>query len=200
MFVLKIFRKHNFISWSSILFVFLIILYLIDLLRNNCLKSAIYQYEILEEYLIENEPNYDNINNDDQIQKNTKYILLWTKFFGDKKWGLKMDTENQKYFEKLSCPENDCVVTNNKHLIKQHLFDAIVFHGAETWNLHMPPKLRSPHQIFVMASMESPAEIKHKLDLDHDFYNLTSKFLISHHIILLISIFKRLQNIKILLL
>lgn len=173
MIIYKLQRRQLYYSLIAGIFTIFILLYFINLLRNNCLKSAIYQYEVLEEFLVDDEKSQDY--NEDQKEDDTKYILLWTKFFGDKKWGLENDHEDQKYFEKNSCPYTNCVITNNKRLKQPYLFDAVIFHGAETWDLQMPPQYRSPHQLYVMGSMESPSEVKHKLDLDHDFYNLTSE-------------------------
>lgn len=146
-------------------------MFLFKVINDNCIKSSINHYKILEEYISDSTIVEQNFDSKDEL----KYILLWTKFFGDEKWGLPQGTNDQRFFEEVECPETKCVVTNDKSLRNVSSYEAIVFHGAETWFLQNPPKVRSPRQIYAFASMESPAETKHNLELDQNFYNITSE-------------------------
>ena len=57
------------------------------------------------------------------------------------------------------------------------MYDAIVFHTAEIWfPIDYTPKLRSPHQHYVFAMLESPANTKHDLSLDNEFFNWTMSY------------------------
>lgn len=108
----------------------------------------------------------------------TKYILFWNGFFHQRNWHFKADTSDKKVLEEMGCEETRCVFTSNKSLKPIKEFDAVLFHLYAY--LTFPTK-RSPKQIYIMATMESP---RHTL-MHHsynDIFNWTSKFLNSFFI------------------
>lgn len=163
-------------------------------LHKNCLQPSISHYKILEPFLVDSDHN-----------DGKKYILFWTNFFTIKFWGMERETLNESYFESINCPVTNCIFTHNKNLrYAPHMYDAMVFHGAESWSLIGLPSTRSANQVYIMASMEyessssqtrsderllnfvifrSPGEIKHNMALDHDFFNLTMTYRLDSDII-----------------
>lgn len=121
----------------------ILMIYVLNILNTNCLQPSINRYQIVEDYLIKH-----------TIDK-VKYVALWTPFFSEKNWGLGNVTVGNEWLKSINCPRTDCVFTNNKKLLDQpHLYDAIVFHGAENWKLLKLPKTRRASQFYIMASME----------------------------------------------
>lgn len=122
-----------------------------------------------------------------EVQSNSiKNILFWTKFHDDQLWGMSEETYDESYLENLGCSVSNCVFTHNKNYLKSsHLYDAIIFHSAENWWYKNDdiPSIRSPHQLYIMSSLESPGEIKHNLKLDREFYNLTMTYRLDSDII-----------------
>lgn len=117
-------------------------------------------------------------------QQDVKIVLFWTKFFGEPKWGMHKDTYHEDDLEELGCPISNCILTFNKDYLDFHnYYDAIVFHSAENWFMSDIPSVRSPHQLYVMSSLESPGEIKHNLKLDREFYNLTMSYRLDSDIV-----------------
>lgn len=121
----------------------ILVIFVIKVVYNNCLISSINRFKIVNDYLSKD------------TSEKVKYIALWTPFFTVKNWGLKSETVGKEWLESINCPRTDCVFTNNKKLLDQpHLYDAIVFHGAENWKLLQLPKTRRTSQLYVMATME----------------------------------------------
>ncbi|CAO1397377.1 unnamed protein product [Diamesa serratosioi] len=150
-----------------IIFIFCVVsvIFVIKILNSSCFQPSINRYQIIEDHLIK------------FTSEKVKYIALWTPFFDVKNWGLGNETVGKEWLKSIKCPRTDCVFTNNKDLLDHpHAYDAIVFHGAENWKMLELPKTRRTSQYYIMASMESPGEIKHNLKLDHDFYNLTMTY------------------------
>lgn len=140
------------------------------LIHTQCLKPSINYYQILEEH----------IQNREAPESSTKYILLYTNFFEDKLWKLSAETVGSDYFRSIQCPQTDCVLTTNHDLLSAETdYDALVFHIAEPWGYSVfrkVPSVRSSRQIYVAATMESPAHTKHLLGGDHDFFNWTMTY------------------------
>lgn len=112
-----------------------------------------------------------------QHDSNVKVVLFWTKFFGDRTWGMKKETYDEADLEALGCPISNCIFTHNKdYLDSHHYYDALVFHSAENWFLSDKPSVRSPHQLYIMSSVECPGMVRHNLKLDREFYNLTMSY------------------------
>jgi hypothetical protein len=83
------------------------------------------------------------------------FVLFWTKFFGIPYWNMGNETNGSEYLEAVDCPVTNCVFTHNKELISPvYYYDAIIFHGAESWGMMDLPAVRSTHQLYVMASQE----------------------------------------------
>ncbi|XP_055617512.1 alpha-(1,3)-fucosyltransferase C-like [Toxorhynchites rutilus septentrionalis] len=148
------------------------------LIHTQCLKPSISYYQILEEHIQNHKPI---------TEKRTKYILLYTNFFEDKLWKLPTETVGPDYFRATQCPRTDCVLTSNHDLLPVVTdYDALVFHIAEPWAYSVfrkVPSVRSSRQIFVAATMESPAHTKHLLGGDHDFFNWTMTYRLDSDIV-----------------
>lgn len=93
----------------------------------------------------------DYLNND----TNVKVVALWTPFFNIKYWGLGSKTVGKKWLHSNNCPRTDCVFTNDKNLLDgPNLYDAIVFHRSENYDLLQLPEIRRASQLYVVATME----------------------------------------------
>uniref|UniRef100_A0A182NZS3 Fucosyltransferase n=1 Tax=Anopheles epiroticus TaxID=199890 RepID=A0A182NZS3_9DIPT len=106
----------------------------------------------------------------------TQYILLYTSFFTERRWGLQAETLGPDYFAMKHCPVTACVLTSYHELLPSIVeYDAVVFHVATQWDGPLPA-VRSPHQVYVAALMESPAHTKHSLALDGSYFNWTMTY------------------------
>lgn len=121
------------------------------------LLSAIISFLVLKKYfstyVLEASINRYTMVNDYEAKSDKndqKHVLFWMKFFGQ---DLNIN-ENVDYLKTINCPVTNCIFTENKNLLKHHEFDAIVFHGAESWKLMNLPVTRSSHQVYVMALQE----------------------------------------------
>lgn len=155
-------NRHQIVAYSIAvgILVFLFISHRIIYMKSADLRFTVDKYEVLDA-------------TGSQGGSNTKYILLWTQFFDNKSWYLESEHLDYRYFESISCPETNCVITNNIELKPIHLFDAVMFHGLQS---NTTPQYRSPHQVYVIGLLESPVVVKNKLEQDRNFYNLTSKY------------------------
>jgi hypothetical protein len=122
---------------------------------------------IVMNYLLIREKYYFTVANKNKI------ILLWNGFFNDKNWGLGNDTVDGKFLEKIGCRETRCVITSNKTFLKEDEFDALVYHAPQGWDDF--PKNRSPDQVYVLASLESPVHSPLFLTKEQNIFNWTSK-------------------------
>ncbi|XP_055389812.1 alpha-(1,3)-fucosyltransferase C [Condylostylus longicornis] len=147
-----------------IIILVLIVFFLLYYILYN--SAILNQYKILSNY----QPK--------TYTKDQHVILLWTKFFAVPNWGLPNETVDHNYFIKQKCPKTNCIITSNRdHLNSIIDYDAILFHGAEIFPIIQPTPLeRSPDQLYVFAIQESPAETKHNLKTDYDFFNLTMSY------------------------
>lgn len=122
--------------------------------------------------------------NTEMPQHDVKIVLFWTKFFDAERWGMAKETFSENDLEELGCPISNCILTHNKDYLDFHNhYDAIIFHSAENWFVSDIPAVRSPHQLYIMSSLESPGEIKHNMKLDLDFYNLTMSYRLDSDIV-----------------
>ncbi|XP_067130741.1 alpha-(1,3)-fucosyltransferase C-like [Centruroides vittatus] len=96
---------------------------------------------------------YPSIKNDKDVDKqlthNTKFILLWTPFFGD--WNWNFLPIGKRAF--MNCRIRDCYVTINSTLLIQS--DAVVFHARDI-SVYSLPKERNKDQKWIFYSLESP--------------------------------------------
>ncbi|TDG40097.1 hypothetical protein AWZ03_013481 [Drosophila navojoa] len=116
----------------------------------------------------------------------TRTILLWSSFFGNRRWNLPYDTLGpQQFREDLGCPVYQCELSNRHEFLPSlELYDAIVYHVAQPFPLLLPlPARRSPHQAYVFALMEPPGETKHQLSDERHFYNLTMTYRLDSDIV-----------------
>lgn len=130
----------------------------------------------------------------EKSRRSNKIILFWTKYFDIEFWGMDEETYREESLMSLNCPTTNCIFTHNKkHLENPEQYDAIIFHGSERWfNVDLPEK-RAPNQLYIVATKESvdynfnatefifngfrsPGEIKHNLDSDYEFYNMTMTY------------------------
>uniref|UniRef100_A0A182W662 Fucosyltransferase n=1 Tax=Anopheles minimus TaxID=112268 RepID=A0A182W662_9DIPT len=143
------------------------------LVYDNCLKEVINSYQVLDDH---NRAWAQRIEQDVGHGSRTRYILLYTSFFKEKHWGLQAETLGPDYFAQKHCPVKDCVLTSYHQLLPSLTeYDALVFHVASRWDGPLPA-VRSPHQVYVAALMESPAHTKHMLRLDGDYFNWTMTY------------------------
>ncbi|XP_055585698.1 alpha-(1,3)-fucosyltransferase C-like [Uranotaenia lowii] len=169
-------KRHR-LGVLLVIILLFIVLCISLLIHTQCLKPSIAYYQILEEHLEQ-----------DRLRiSRSKYILFYTNFFDVDNWLLDGETVGPDYLRSLSCPETDCVLTNNRELLDRITdYDALVYHIAEPWAyslLDKVPKQRSPHQIYIAATMESPAHTKHLLGGDRDFFNWTMTYRLDSDIV-----------------
>uniref|UniRef100_A0A182KFG3 Fucosyltransferase n=1 Tax=Anopheles christyi TaxID=43041 RepID=A0A182KFG3_9DIPT len=159
--------KHILLFGAIMLLIGLYLVY------DKCLVETINSYKVLDDH---NRARAVRIEQDVGGGERTRYILLYTSFFTEKWWGLLAETLGPDYFALKHCPVTDCVLTSNrKHLSSVTEYDAVVFHVATGWDGPLPA-VRSPHQMYVAALMESPAHTKHRLSLDGSYYNWTMTY------------------------
>ncbi|XP_050085579.1 LOW QUALITY PROTEIN: alpha-(1,3)-fucosyltransferase C [Anopheles aquasalis] len=147
---------------------------------GKCFKPAISSYRILDDhnrararYLEEHEKEVDR----------PRYILLYTSFFEEVRWGLPSATLGPDYFKAKRCPVINCVLTSDHGLVKPITeYDALVYHVASPWNVD-PPSIREARQIYIAAIQESPAHTKHLLRLDTDYFNWTMTYRLDSDIV-----------------
>ncbi|XP_075973766.1 alpha-(1,3)-fucosyltransferase C-like [Anticarsia gemmatalis] len=102
-------------------------------------------------------PNPDEPSKNIEVVKFTpntdlKYILVWTEPTRDPIMNLEVGS---KAFRKRNCAHTKCYVSPHQNIFKDiRQFDAIVFHGPDL-NVNNLPEVRSPHQKYIFASMES---------------------------------------------
>ena len=92
---------------------------------------------------------------EDKVEfKDLKKILYYTDCYGN--WHYGAQAVGREAFKNLGCPEQRCFVTANRSLMRIDQFDALVFHPrANSFGIRNLPKLRSPHQRYVMWLIES---------------------------------------------
>lgn len=98
---------------------------------------------------------YKLITPPDHHVNDTKVILFWNNFFHFPNWGMPNETNYKEFLETVKCPMTNCILTHdNKFLSAPELYDALVFHGSESWRLLDLPVKRSDHQFYVLATLE----------------------------------------------
>ncbi|XP_028027188.1 alpha-(1,3)-fucosyltransferase C-like [Bombyx mandarina] len=88
------------------------------------------------------------------VHENIKFILIWTDPAIDPI--VKLGNGQQTFVER-ECPVKSCFVTSDRHFFKDITeFEVIIFHGKEiVRSLPAMPEIRSTHQKYIFASMES---------------------------------------------
>lgn len=116
----------------------------IKLFNTYCLQSSVYRYKVLEDRTVKT-----------RAKHKPKVALFWTNFFDVPLWGMTKETYYGKDLKELNCPQTNCAFTHNKNLLSQHHdYEAIIYHGAEAWNMVDLPKTRASDQVYIMATME----------------------------------------------
>ncbi|XP_040173950.1 alpha-(1,3)-fucosyltransferase C [Anopheles arabiensis] len=156
-----------------LLFGTVVLLCCLYLVYDKCLLATINSYQVLDDH---NRARAARIEQEVGGDRRTRYILLYTSFFSERWWGLRAETLGPDYFAYRHCPATDCVLTSNRQLLRAVAdYDAVVFHVATGWDGPLPA-VRSPHQLYVAALMESPAHTKHSLALDGSYFNWTMTY------------------------
>ncbi|XP_050076119.1 alpha-(1,3)-fucosyltransferase C [Anopheles maculipalpis] len=161
--------KHVVLFGAAVLLICCFFIY------DRCLVETINSYQVLYDH---NRARADRI--EQEVGQGpggrTRYILLYTSFFSEKRWGLQAETLGPEFFAMKHCPATNCVLTSYHQLLPSVTeYDAIVFHVATNWDGPLPT-VRSPHQVYVAALMESPAHTKHTLSLDGQYFNWTMTY------------------------
>ncbi|XP_018332675.1 alpha-(1,3)-fucosyltransferase C-like [Agrilus planipennis] len=143
------FKKRKRLIFVSIVFVYLIFLFLNELtIKKSMLVAPL-----------------TNLTG-----PSLKYILYWTPFFDRKDFCIGFGSEPFK-----SCEYKNCFSTDNRFLIPEELFDAILFHATYSKLEHGTPRKRRKQQKYIFMNLESPL---HTTDLKqyNSFYNWTMTY------------------------
>ena len=127
-------------TFLVILLLLPLFLLIINIFHKYVLESSISRYKLVK---LKNNKN------------DTKIIVFWTNFFGIPYWGMPAETNREDYLILNNCPVTNCILTHNKNYLESpHLYDAVVFHGAQNWLMLDLPKIRSPHQLYILSTLE----------------------------------------------
>ncbi|KAG5676245.1 hypothetical protein PVAND_006094 [Polypedilum vanderplanki] len=118
-----------------------------------------------------------NISGEMSVKNSTKNILFWTRFFNNTDWYTGEEEAGEEVLKSVQCPVTNCFFTHNKELLDGDItkFDAIAFHGPE-FRTKPLPTVRSPDQLYIFVSLESPTAVIDDLTKYKDFYNLTMTY------------------------
>ncbi|XP_033753634.1 glycoprotein 3-alpha-L-fucosyltransferase A-like [Pecten maximus] len=95
------------------------------------------------------EGNIMNFRQNNFVNKNTKKVLVWTKyFFMD--WANSVGTN-------MSRSKYSCSVTSDRSELETA--DAVLFHFIDLWFWETVPRFRSPNQIWILYNMEAPPHL-----------------------------------------
>lgn len=153
-------KKIVFIATISIIFIY---------------YSTLFFQLITENFYFHQQRKYNvnqviNIINDSSIKK----ILLWNSMFGNRNFYFNLEN-NVK-----NCPQlnerKKCLFTYNRNLMREELFDSILFHGINDLEYNDLPIERLYFQHYIFVSLESPAN-RQVLELfPKDYFNLTMTY------------------------
>ncbi|XP_023343120.1 alpha-(1,3)-fucosyltransferase C [Eurytemora carolleeae] len=113
--------------------------------------------------------------NGGQDRPTIKYILYYTKFWSTDNFGYGF---GQQSFIVNNCSVNNCFITNNRSLLSDIKdFDMLIFHSQNIKD-HQIPVARSPKQLYVFFSLESPINdnIDGFSEEFQSFFNLTMTY------------------------
>lgn len=111
--------------------------------------------------------------------KPLKYILIWTNSF-DLSLSYKMKADSM--IVKGILNNSNCYLTFDRNLIDQTDFDAVVFSGLDAGELSPwlfwrdLPSVRSPKQIYIFSTLESPHYIRLCSSIYDGFFNWTKTY------------------------
>lgn len=126
-----------------------------------------------------------------------KVILLWNKSNNNINRKLPSELLAPKEFEKLQCPITNCILTTNKTFFESTIqYSAILFHVGRT-KIYSKPFARSPDQMYVFVSQESPATTMHNLGDENYFYNLTMTYRLDSDIVFPYRYFREIKSLQI---
>jgi hypothetical protein len=83
----------------------------------------------------------------------TIHMLFWNTYILGSAWGHAEQTIDQEFLNNSKCPETDCILTHKIDYLPSILdYDAVMINA---FNINMTvPKLRSPHQLYIMSANE----------------------------------------------
>jgi hypothetical protein len=137
---MKMIRKSSMLIVLPMIGAFL---FAIHLINNYIFELSIARYKVIQ---LRSELTSD---------REKFFVLFWTKMFELPYWNMGNETQGPEYLESIQCPVNNCVFTHNKNLIDPvYYYDAVIFHGAQSWVMMDLPPIRSTHQLYVMATQE----------------------------------------------
>ncbi|XP_021191462.3 alpha-(1,3)-fucosyltransferase C [Helicoverpa armigera] len=111
-----------------------------------------------------------------ESENSVKYILQWT---NPKNVPFVYMGEGRSGFTVRNCPYTNCIVTADRSLLGNYTnFDVIAFAGPEVVDYRSPklPTMRSPHQKYAFASIESSDNYPVCSDRLNNFFNWTWTF------------------------
>ncbi|XP_059083728.1 alpha-(1,3)-fucosyltransferase C-like [Tigriopus californicus] len=124
----------------------------------------------------------------DQLKK----ILFYTDCYGG--WDYFIGATGREAFRVLGCPDAPCYVTSNRSLMPLDQFDALVFHPrANSFAMANMPKIRSPHQRYIMWIIESGCYPSHALPKFDNFFNWTMSYRLDSDILQPYGTFKEIR-------
>jgi hypothetical protein len=91
-------------------------------------------FKIIQNYVFEfTIARYKLVNTPQHNLNSKKVILFWNDFFNYDYWQMPNETNYDEYLKSLNCSMKNCVLTHKKDFLGSlNLFDATVFHGAES--------------------------------------------------------------------
>lgn len=97
--------------------------------------------------------NYTMVYDVPPSTSSTIYMLFWGHYILEGSWGHAEETIDQEFLNRSKCPETDCVLTHKIDYLPNILsYDAVMINA---FNEKMTmPKLRSPHQLYIMSTNE----------------------------------------------
>lgn len=123
-----------------------------------------------------------------------KKILFYTDCYGN--WDYFIGATGREAFKVLGCPNAPCYVTSNRSLMPLDQFDALVFHPrANSFSIDNTPKIRSPHQRYVMWIIESGCYPSRHLPSFDNFFNWTMSYRLDSDILRPYGAFKEIRPI-----
>ena len=99
-----------------------------------------------------------------------KVILRWTKFYGGS-WGV---PEGRSVFGELDCPEQRCVITDDRDRLVEA--SAVLVHIRDVTTPDDLPRTRTAEQRWVFFNLESPYNTRVNLSLFNGLFNWTSTY------------------------
>lgn len=113
--------------------------------------------------------NYSVVNS-----RHMKKILFWNTLYGDPYFAF---GQGQDPFVKAKCPESRCYTSDDRYLLTEDTWDAIVFNfNAYDTSVEIVPTKRSAKQRYIFFMLEAPSVARIPLEQFHNFFNWTMTY------------------------